>query len=258
MPAKKNKVHASLAHALLAAQQQLQRIEKDGRNAHFKYDYASAESMIAECRAVLHEHGMLLTAGSVTVEPFSSNDQGECLIVRQNWSISLVGENVEGNTNSIERCWVAVPERGRGTDKALASSLTANLSYFLRDLLLLPRGDEPGTGLDDTRNEQNQQQSANSSSSGNRGRGTEAEQEAAHGVKKGMRMKHRASGRECEIFYVKGDKLGGKYGPNKEDVEWGWVREWDKLANQQQPPSEPPPMPPQPPRYDDDYDPNMF
>jgi hypothetical protein len=35
-----------------------------------------------------------------------------------------------------------VPERGRPLDKAFAVALTTSLSYLLRDLLQMPRGDE--------------------------------------------------------------------------------------------------------------------
>ena len=44
-----------------------------------------------------------------------------------------------GEGRRYEQEWQIFVENGRGPDKAVAAALTASLSYFLRDLLLIPR-----------------------------------------------------------------------------------------------------------------------
>ena len=139
--------------ALLKAQKAIVSVGKDAKNDFHKYKYVSAESMMAECRAVLHDAGLVLTCEgsgglsslvhSVVWQPFKDSDP----------------QMVESNTVIVNRCFrlchpesgesrvytfafPAVPEKGRPIDKAVAGALTSSLSYFLRDLLQVPRGDE--------------------------------------------------------------------------------------------------------------------
>tara|TARA_R110002012_G_scaffold170775_2_gene335362 strand:+ start:5849 stop:6661 length:813 start_codon:yes stop_codon:yes gene_type:complete len=141
MPPTKKTLNA----ALLAAQKDLNAVAKDSRNQHQRYDYVSAENMIGECRQVLHAHGLTLTAGNVELMPFGDTQYGEAVLVSHGMRLTYGDEVLE-----LTRAWPAVPGKGRPLDKAVAGALTANLSYTLRDLLLIPRGDEPGVGMDDT------------------------------------------------------------------------------------------------------------
>lgn len=138
----------TLAGGLLAAQAAIGAIGKDGHNDFSNYDYVTAETMIARSRAVLIDQGIVLTAGNVELIPFSD----DALIVRQTMVIRFEGA-LDGET-TITRDWPAVVQKGRPLDKAVAGALTAGLSYMLRDLLLIPRGDEPGAGLDHSRSDE--------------------------------------------------------------------------------------------------------
>ncbi len=131
---------SSLNQAILEAQQAMGAIARDARNEFSGYDYVSAETMIGLCRDALHGAGVVLTAGDVTLSPL-----GDGLIVVQSFTLSC-----DGQERTLTRCWPAMPAKGRPLDKAVAGALTACLSYTLRDLLLIPRGDAPGVGMDDT------------------------------------------------------------------------------------------------------------
>ena len=126
---------AILPH-LLKAQVEVEAVEKASRNDYSGYFYASAEDMITASRRVLHNNGLMVT--------------------RNGWRI--VESQREGRPDKVEAVYVLAHKNGssvacvteypictkKGTpeDKALNASLTTGLSYFIRDLLLIPRCDE--------------------------------------------------------------------------------------------------------------------
>ncbi len=118
--------------ALGEAQKSLSGISKDAKNNHANYNYVSAEEMVKASRAALFHAG--LVAG------------------RKSWAIKLEADgayNVKslffvvhaesGESLEFEAEFPAVMRKGMPQDKAVACALTSCLSYFLRDLLLLPR-----------------------------------------------------------------------------------------------------------------------
>jgi len=139
--------------ALLKAQQAIVSVSKDATNSFHKYAYVSSESMMAECRAVLHQAGLVLTsegAGTLSVlehsvvwQPFKDSEpvmaDTKTVIVKRSFRLTHPASG-ESKTYTLE--FPAVPEKGRPIDKAVAGALTSSLSYFLRDLLQVPRGDE--------------------------------------------------------------------------------------------------------------------
>jgi len=124
----------SLASALLAAQSSLPSVGKDSKNSFHHYNYTSSEAMIGACRAALHCAGLVLRRSGWTFE--GTADGG---IVKSQFILSCPAS---GESVTDEVGWVAIPEKGRPVDKALASALTASLNYFLRDLLMVPREEE--------------------------------------------------------------------------------------------------------------------
>jgi len=121
--------------ALLKAQQQVEAVEKASKNDFGGYKYASAEDMITASRIVLHENGLIVTKNGwrvIRAEDGESAPLVEAVYV-------LAHEN-----GSAVMCTTQYPictGKGRPEDKALNASLTTGLSYFLRDLLLIPRCD---------------------------------------------------------------------------------------------------------------------
>ena len=129
----------SIAEALLQAQQTLLSVGKESTNAFHKYKYASAETMFAACREALHESGLLVRRISWTIDVGSD-------------VLTSVFEIAQPSTGQRETCttqWFIVEDKGRPKDKALGGALTTSFSYFLRDLLLLPREEETARRQED-------------------------------------------------------------------------------------------------------------
>jgi hypothetical protein len=144
--------------ALVRAQAAIKAVEKDASNKFHGYKYASADSMIAEARGALNGAGLAVFAvawarNDVTYkEPAYKGDaivltpEGVPVMVdgvemRMDVTYRLVHES--GGVLDFPAFSVPVlVEKGREIDKAEAGARTYALSYFLRDLLLIPRGDE--------------------------------------------------------------------------------------------------------------------
>ena len=124
-------VTAKLMDALLAAQKQMKPIYKDGTNEYSKYKYTTAEQMLTECRKALNDNGLY--------------------VMRNGWSVPAPNmvtsefnvNHADSNETHISTCHMPFYERkGTPLDKAMAAALTTTFSYFLRDLLCVPRTDE--------------------------------------------------------------------------------------------------------------------
>ena len=122
--------------AIAAAQASIQEsAKKDGRNAHQGYDYTTADEMIALCRSALLKAGLSVFRADWTYTPNSEEGPG-CVTSR----IVIVHPSSK-SLRVHTLTWPAIPGAGRPLDKAVAAALTTSLSYWLRDLLLVPRGD---------------------------------------------------------------------------------------------------------------------
>jgi len=148
-------ISAELAAALVDAQGKASWVGKDATNQFHRYQYASAESVIAEGRAALNSSGLALDSSEWRFEeaPASHEERGEDG-KRQPQPIGRVVVHYllvhkSGACKSWESSMAVIPEKGRPADKAECAALTANLAYTLRGLLQIPRGDDPGTGVDE-------------------------------------------------------------------------------------------------------------
>ena len=120
---------------LLEAQMQVGAVHKASRNDFGGYKYASAEDMITASRKVLHDNGLVVTRnGWRLVYPENSNTA--------NVEAVYVLAHKDGHSVPCVTEYPICPGKGRPEDKAVNASLTTGLSYFLRDLLLIPRCDE--------------------------------------------------------------------------------------------------------------------
>jgi len=125
-------VNEKIYKALTVAQQAIQPVAKDATNAHQKYQYASAESIIIEARQALGQAGLAFYLVGTTVRV----DAHSIMVA----SYQLVHES--GETLALTTEFPVVPGNGRPLDKAVAIARTSSLAYMLRDLLLMPRVDE--------------------------------------------------------------------------------------------------------------------
>lgn len=133
--------------ALVAAQAAVRPVEKDSTNNFHKYKYASGDDVIASARAALNGAGLAVfaTRWQVTETPveWTDGDGKLCKDVALRLAVTFRAVHDSGEVLDFEPFGVPVlPEKGRPIDKAEAGARTYALSYFLRDLLLIPRVDE--------------------------------------------------------------------------------------------------------------------
>ena len=134
-------VSASLDGALLEAQRLIRGVRKGSRNDYHRYNYASAEDMIAESRKVL------LAAGLVAPrESWSLAHRDSVWIIT---STMRIAHPVSGESRLVTTEYPIVPEKGRPLDKAANASLSTSYAYWLRDLLQIPRVETEVCARDD-------------------------------------------------------------------------------------------------------------
>lgn len=137
-------MHADLAAGLLKAQAEAIPVGKASLNEHHGYRYVSAEDIISEGRAALRAGGLSLFVAGWRLEslekPIASADGKSDAAARVVVKYVLV--HVGGHAYSWEASSYIIPGKGRPADKAELGAITANLSYTIRGLLLLPRVDE--------------------------------------------------------------------------------------------------------------------
>lgn len=122
---------ANLFAALAKAAAAAGAVGKDAVNAHHRYKYASAESILEEARGPLHANGLALV-------PLSAAIVSDGQVLDLAWLLT----HASGERLAVTRQWPVVVGNGRPADKAVAAAATTALAYVLRDLLLLPRVDE--------------------------------------------------------------------------------------------------------------------
>ena len=124
---------ASLYAALARAIARAHAVEHDAQNPHHRYSYASAEAVLGEARAALSSEGLSL----VTVSATPAGADGAHML-----DVTYLLAHSSGESLVVSRSWPIVVGNGRPLDKALAGASTTCLAYTLRDILLLPRGDQ--------------------------------------------------------------------------------------------------------------------
>ena len=129
-----NKGWEGITAHLHKAQQEVEAVEKASRNDFGNYKYASAEDIVTASRAVLHKQGLIVTCN------------GWRLVNEENCTPSIevvyVLSHTSGHSVVCATQYPVCVGKGRPEDKAVNASLTTGLSYFLRNLLLIPRCDE--------------------------------------------------------------------------------------------------------------------
>ena len=124
--------------ALLKAQAELTAIGHDSKNAFHKYAYTSSEHMISVVRPILIKHGLLFAETDSDVKA----EDGAMARVSSTFVLAHPDTGLEVTICSTQ---VALAEKGRPLDKAVAGARTVNIGYALRGLLNLPRGEESDT-----------------------------------------------------------------------------------------------------------------
>ncbi len=134
----------TLDGALLEAQRAVKPVQKDSRNDHTGYDYASAEAIITESRSALIGAGLVARRSAWTI-----GTKNECNVSMVEMTFILSHpESAEQSSHVIQ--FPAQERKGTPLDKAVAAALTSGQAYWLRDLLLIPRVDHEMDKADDS------------------------------------------------------------------------------------------------------------
>ena len=128
---------------LLKAQQAIGAVGKDSRNDFGNFNYASAETIITASREVLHKYDLIVTRNGWRIirEP-------DALPIVE--AVYVLGHKSGINVVCATQYPIVVKGGAMPEDNALNASLTTGLSYFLRDLLLIPRVEVEGCARQDT------------------------------------------------------------------------------------------------------------
>ena len=128
---------ANVWTALKTAQQSLDAVGKGSKNQFHGYNYTSAEDMLKTCRKALHDAGLVAYRRS-----WSSEQTDLGCMVKNPCCVALATEDqAEEDCLCAEVTDPAIPGNGRPLDKAVIAALTTAFSYWLRDILMLPRVD---------------------------------------------------------------------------------------------------------------------
>ena len=131
----KPKPKITLSEALFGAQQDAQGIKKGSRNTHHGYDYTSAEDMLQFGKAILAKHGLFVSINKGHVEVLADGST--------HYVIGGYLDHPESLGSRAVSKWLPYEAaKGRPNDKSALSSNTTALNYLLRDLLLIPRGEQ--------------------------------------------------------------------------------------------------------------------
>lgn len=130
----------SVELALVAAQEAMKAVGKDGRNNHGRYDYSTAEGMIRATRLALNDNGLAFTRKTSSIKMMAGfTDPLLCS------TFELVHGLSKGIMDYSQEYPISkTSSSGKGTwDKTTSAALTTSMSYMLRDLLLVVRSDDP-------------------------------------------------------------------------------------------------------------------
>ena len=120
--------------ALKQAQESIEAVGKGSQNQFHGYNYTSAEDMLKACRKALHDSGLVAYRLSWKI---ITTEAG--VMVLSHFCIALASDEDESVSAHVE--YPAIPGNGRPLDKAISAALTTSFSYWLRDMLMLPRVD---------------------------------------------------------------------------------------------------------------------
>lgn len=137
-----------LAAGLEQARRKCQPVEKDSTNSYHKYRYASAEAVIEAAKDALDGSGVVVIPLEASIDGHEQKGLNRYELRRKFMILHTSGQYLVSSCH-----WPVVEDKGRPLDKAAAIADTLSYSYFLRDLLNMPRvnPEDDAAGRDDTR-----------------------------------------------------------------------------------------------------------
>jgi hypothetical protein len=169
LPQMHTQAGTALYTALNEACSNVKRLGKDGHNEGQHYDYTSAEAIIEYSGKLLADAGVVAVRTTYEIGEMIKDrapdkvwnekvTPGQETYMRIVTSTFRVTHAETGETEFCVHPFPAVLSAGKPWDKAIAGALTTSLSYFLRDLLRIPRADGDTMDQRDDRTEEDHQQ----------------------------------------------------------------------------------------------------
>lgn len=129
--------------AVASAAGKVQKVAKDGRNDHDKYDFASIDSFLGMVRPHLSETGLVISMDEAGIEDFTRKGRnGDSAWMRMRWQITVYhssGQSMPPVHRTVEVL--------RNGSQAYGSAQSYVLKQFLRALLQIATGDKDDADL---------------------------------------------------------------------------------------------------------------
>lgn len=217
-----------LAAKLARIMGEVGKVEKNGRNEHFRYDYVTENDLVYAVRSKLAEAGVMVLESTVSqkVGQFkNAKDEPFFLTEVETEHTFVDGESGE---------WFTVKSQGQGSDngdKGGYKAITGAMKYFIYKNFMIPTGDDPeaDTKTDErgsARREQTQTEQKPAQSSGGASR-TQAKTEVPRDSKVTDDMRKQFTGnlwQRVKIHFGKQD--GKRLGElDAKSLEW-WINDW--------------------------------
>lgn len=206
----------SLFQKLANVLKEVERIEKRGHNAHHNYDYVTESDVVEALRKHLAEAGIVCVpfVEKVTTTP---TEKGLMAHVEVSYKFTNGSENIQ----------VRVVGSGYDIpgDKAVYKAMTGALKYALRQLFLIPTGDDPERDEkdhSDARPERNDVQRESRTQSRNRGSKDSERAVSDEGSARQDSSGPRASSSEATVKF--GRSKGKRLSELKEDELVWWTK----------------------------------
>ncbi len=136
-------LRAKFSHKVLQVVESIEGIAKNGRNEHFRYNFAQDADVLRAVRNEIARVGLCVRPQSVTVTrmPNGSNNRSGKPEFRTCCDVTWAITDIETGHTEYVSDWPgeAVEAEDKGTNKAL----TASRKYFLLNYFLIPTGDDP-------------------------------------------------------------------------------------------------------------------
>lgn len=139
----KPKAVKTLARRLLDIQAEVEKLKKDGQNAHFKYGFVSEMNVVDSVRELFQKHGVLVLPSLInswTEQRGKQTEKGPRTDFHSFALVKYTLEDVEtGETKEVE--WLG--EGLDSGDKGFYKAYSGSQKYFLMKTLMIPTGDDP-------------------------------------------------------------------------------------------------------------------
>lgn len=133
--------HTSLGEALCAVMADVRYVQKTGRNAFHKYSYASEGDLAAAVQPAMATHGLAMVPHRITI---AREETAPTRSGARQWLTTVSGCYLLMHGASGQQIEVACVGSGiDGEDKGAYKAMTGALKYALRQMLILPTGDDP-------------------------------------------------------------------------------------------------------------------